>query len=276
MVRRPVTRHLLPALLALLFALPVLLMVAGSLRGRGLPPPQGLEILPASPGLDAYRALPELLPVATYVRNSVLVVAIAVPLTVLVAGLAGYGIRLLRGRAKRIAIVLTLIAMMVPQSAVWTTRFVLFRAAGVIDTLVPLVAPALLGTSPFLILIYAWAMHRIPDEQLEAARLDGASTLRSWRTVVMPQVRAATMAVVVIAFTFHWGNFIDPLLYINSQSNFTAPLGLRLLQQLNPTDWPLMLAGAVAITVPALVVFLYGQRVFLDDPVRHLRGESPS
>ncbi len=245
-------------------------MLSGSLRPRGAPPPQGVEFVPDGATLAAYSDVFALIPLAGYLRNSVIVVAIAVPLTLLVASLAGYAIRLLGPRPKRVAIGLSLVAMMVPVTAVWATRFEVFRVLGVIDTFVPLVATALLGTNPFLVLIYAWAFHRVPDEILDAAALDGAGVVRTWWSVSLPLVRPATLAVAVLAFTFHWSNFIDPLLYLNTASNYTAPLGLRLLQQLNPTDWPLLLAGCVVVTLPVLAVFLAGQRVFLDDPVHAL------
>lgn len=253
------------------FAFPLVAMAAGSLRGRGVPPPRGVELVPTDPTLEAYRLVFELLPVGTYVRNSLIVVALAVPLTVLVASLAGFGIRLLPPTRRRLAVAATIGVLLVPVTAVWATRFELFRLAGVVDTFVPLVALALLATNPFLVLVYAWAFGRVEDDQLEAAALDGAGAWRSWLLVGLPQVRAATLAVVVLAFTFHWANFIDPLLYLNSQSNYTIPLGLRLLQQLNPTDWPLLLAAATLATLPTLVVFGYGQRFFLHDPARDLR-----
>jgi multiple sugar transport system permease protein len=269
---RPVLLRRLPVLLAaLLYAAPLALMVAGSLRGRGVPPPRGIEIVPAEPTLEAYRLLAGLLPLVTYARNSLVVAAIAVPLTVLVASLAGFGIRLLRPRARRLVIAATVAAMLVPVTAVWATRFELFRLVGAVGTFIPLIAPALLATNPFLVLVYAFAFRGLADEQLEAAALDGAGPIRQWWSVALPQARAATLAVVVLAFTFHWANFIDPLLYLNRQSTFTAPLGLRLLQQLNPTDWPLLMAGAVLTTVPAVIVFLAGQRAFLHDPLHTLR-----
>jgi multiple sugar transport system permease protein len=267
---RLLLRRLPVAVAALLYAAPLALMVAGSLRGRGVPPPRGIEIVPAEPGLEAYRLLAGLLPLATYARNSLVVAALAVPLTVLVASLAGFGIRLLRPRARRLVIAATVAAMLVPVTAVWATRFELFRSVGAVGTFLPLIALAFLGTNPFLVLVYAFAFRGLPDEQLEAAALDGAGPLRQWWSVALPQARAATLAVVVLAFTFHWANFIDPLLYLNRQSTFTAPLGLRLLQQLNPTDWPLLMAGAVLTTVPAVLVFLAGQRAFLHDPIHTL------
>lgn len=265
-------RYVPVVVVSLLFAAPLTLMVLGSLRGRGVPPPRGLEIVPAEPSLEAYRVLAGLLPLTTYARNSLLVAAIAVPLTVLVASLAGFAIRLLRPRARRFVIAATVAAMLVPVTAVWATRFELFRLVGAVGTFIPLISLALLATNPFLVLVYAFAFRGVPDEQLEAAALDGAGPLRQWRSIALPQARAATLAVVVLAFTFHWANFIDPLLYLDRQSTFTAPLGLRLLQQLNPTDWPLLMAGAVLTTAPPVLVLLLGQRAFLHDPLRTLEA----
>jgi multiple sugar transport system permease protein len=103
--------------------------------------------------------------------------------------------------------------------------------------------------------------------------MDGAGPVRTWWSVAMPQARAVTLALGVLSFTFHWGNFIDPLLYISSPDRYTAPLGLRLMQQLSPTDWPLLMAGATMLALPSVLVFLAAQRVFLHDPL-HLMDRS--
>lgn len=272
MPRRPISRHVLPALAAGLFLLPLWFMVTGSLRPVG-PPPLGLELLPVDPTLEAYRRLPRLLPIGTYLRNSALVVSMAVPLTVLVASLAGFGIRLLPPRRRRTAVLATVVVLLVPVTAVWATRFEVFRLLGAIDTFVPLVAPALIATSPLYVLLYAWAFGGMTDSQIGAARLEGAGWLAIWWRLALPQVRPATLAVGVLAFAFHWANFIDPLLYLNRQELFTLPLGLQFLRLLNPTDWPLLMAGAVVVTVPAVAAFLLAHRVLMsDDPLAAVRG----
>ena len=272
MSRSPVVRHVPAVVAAAFFLLPLWFMISGSLRPLGIAPPVGFEFLPPDPTVESYRRLPRLIPLWVYLRNSALVAAVAVPLTVLIASWAGFGIRLLRRRGQRIAIVVSLVVLMVPVTAVWATRFEVFRLAGVIDTYLPLIAPALAATTPFYVLIYAWTFGGVSDSQLEAARLEGTSTWRMWRSLAMPQAKTATLAVAVLAFAFHWANFIDALLYLSSQQRFTLPLGMRFLQLLNPTDWPLLMAGCVVMTVPAVAVFLFAQRLFLDDPLRGLRG----
>jgi multiple sugar transport system permease protein len=270
---RLIGRFVVPALFAALFAAPLWFMAVGSLRPVGLPPPRTLEIFPPDPTVAAYTRLPELMPLFRYLANSALVVALAVPLTVVVASLTGFGLRLLASTARRRVTIGLLVVLLVPVTAVWATRFELFRLAGVVDTYIPLLAPALLAGSPFLVLLYAWSFGGVPDTQLEAARLEGARWLAIWRRVALPQVRPATLAVAVLAFTFHWANFIDPLLYLHSGDRYTYALGLQFLRLLNPTDWPLLMAGCVIATAPCVLVFLLAQRILLNDnPLVALRS----
>jgi multiple sugar transport system permease protein len=269
---RTVARHAPALVIAAIFMLPLYAMIIGSLRPLGLPPPTGLELLPRDLTLTNYARLAELVPLWTWLTNSALVVAVAVPVTVLVASWAAFGIRLLNRRARRVAIVTLVALLLVPATALWASRFEVYRTLGVLDTLIPLMAPALAASTPFFVLIYVWVFTGVPDSQLAAGRLEGASAWQLWRRVVMPQCRPATLAVAVLAFGAFWSNFIDPLLYIQNQPAYTLPLGLRLLQLLNPTEWPLMAAATVVATVPAIVVFLLAHRLFLDDPLTSLRS----
>ncbi len=246
------------------WALPLVLILAGSLRGRGVPPPGGLELLPAEPSLASWQAVFDLLPIGLYARNSAIVVLLAVPLTILVASLAGFGIRLLRPRLQRWALGGVVLALLVPGSAVWATRLEVYGAIGLADTLGALIAPALLATTPFYVLVYAWAFTHVSDEVLDAAVIDGAGPWRMWWSIGLPGAKAATAAVGTLAFAHHWGNFLDPLLYVSDPGLTTLPLGLSLLQQLNPTDFPLLLAGAAIVAIPPVLVLAWGQRRFLD------------
>jgi multiple sugar transport system permease protein len=197
--------------------------------------------------------------------NSFIVVAFAVPLTVLTASWAGYAMIRLPRRWAGTLIAVSLIALMVPLTALLVTRFTIFKHLGVLDTFVPLIAPAVMGTSPFYVLLYYWSFKRIPGELFEAARLEGSGPLATWWRVAMPLVRPVTVAVAVLAFVFTWGNFLDPLIYLFDQEKFTVPLGLRALSTLDRTNFPLLLAGSVAATLPVIVAFLYVQRHFLQE-----------
>jgi multiple sugar transport system permease protein len=262
-VRRLNWRHLPALLVCAVFLLPLVYLVTGSLRKAGLPPPRSPELVPSPLAWENYDRAFQLVDIPRYALNSLIVAAFAVPLSVLFASWAGFAMARLPARARTIVIALSLLALMVPVTALLVPRFVIFKQLGLIDTYVPLIAPALVGMSPFYVLIFYWAFTRIPEELYEAARLEGLTPLQTWRRVAMPLVRPVTLAVALLAFVFTWSNFLDPLIYLFEQERFTLPLGLKLLAQLDPQNFPLLLAGAVAATAPVVVAFLIAQRFFL-------------
>jgi multiple sugar transport system permease protein len=191
------------------------------------------------------------------------VVAAAVPLTVLFASWAGFAMTRLSRRATGMLVALTLVTLMVPLTALLVSRFAIFRILRLTDTHVPLIAPSLLGTTPFYVLLFYESFRRLPAELFEACRLEGMGPVATWRRVAMPLVRPVTVA--VLAFVFTWSNILDPLVYLFDERKFTVPLGLRSLATLDRSNYPLFLAGAVAATAPVIGAFLYVQRFFLQE-----------
>ena len=114
-------------------------------------------------------------------------------------------------------------------------------------------------------LIYYWTFRRVSREVFEMARLDGAGPLATWRRVALPLARPSTVAVAVLTFILYWSDFMSPLMYLRSPDRYTLPLGLRQLQQLDPGDWPILMAGALILTVPAVLFFLLVQHLFLGE-----------
>jgi multiple sugar transport system permease protein len=259
---RTIARPLGAAVVVLLFVAPLSFLVTGALREPGVLG-TGFPLVPESLSLASFERAFALVPLGRQLVNSLIVAAIAVPLSVLVASWAGFGMLLLEPRRRRLAIGLSLVLLMVPLAALWLPRFVLFRSLGLVDTWVPLIAPALLGMSPFYVLLFYWSFRRIPRDLLDAGRLEGLGAYGLWRRVAVPLVRPTTFAVAALAFIVTWGNFIDPLLFINDPDLATLPLGLRSLAALGPTSFPVLLAGALVATVPAVAVFAAVQRRFL-------------
>ncbi|HEX8221550.1 MAG TPA: carbohydrate ABC transporter permease [Chloroflexia bacterium] len=250
---------------AVLFLLPLVWMLGASVRQVGLPPPRQLEWIPDPIELSNYVRIFELLPLASYTLNSLEVVAVAVPLTIITASLAGFALAQIAPRPRAWIMGASLIALMVPVTALWLTRFIIYKWIGVLDSLWALILPSFMGTSPLFVLLFHWTFSRIPNELYESARLDGAGAFRVWWQIAMPLSRASIVAVGVLAFVYYWSNFIEPLLYLNRQENYTLPIGLEALQQMQPTNFPLLIAGAVVITVPVIVMFMFAQRFFLQE-----------
>jgi multiple sugar transport system permease protein len=258
-------RHLPAIVIAIAFLLPLYFMVSGSLRRAGLAPPRTPELLPSPLAWGNYERAFELVDLPRYVLNSLLVAAFAVPLTILISSWAALAMTTLSRRRTGAMIGVSLVALMMPLTALLVPRFVIFSRLGLVDTYVPVVLAAVMTTCPFYVLLYYWSFQRLPGDLFEAARLEGLGPLAIWRRVAMPLVRPVTVAVAVLAFVFTWGNFLDPLVFLFDQDKFTVPLGLRALATVDRTNFPLLLAGSVAATMPVVVAFLYVQRYFLQE-----------
>lgn len=269
--RRPFLRTLLRLLTALLFLLPLLWMLAASLHPPGEPLPTTLRLLPQHPTLANYGRIFRLLPLGRYTLNSLLVVALAVPITLVVSSWAGLGMARLSKPAQRRWITLSLAVLMVPGIALWSMRFLLYRELGWYDTVWALIAPAWMGTSPFYVLMFYRAFRRIPGAIFDAAQLEGAGVLQMWRLVALPMARTTAVGVGLLTFVFYWGDFTSPLLYLRSGRHATLPVALQTLQQLSRSDWALMLAAAVWTTLVPVALFLLLQPIFNRSP----KGERP-
>jgi multiple sugar transport system permease protein len=253
------------AAVVVVFVPPLLLLVSGSLHEPGLPPPPTPDLVPDPVSTEGYARALELGGLARATVNSVLVCAVAVPVSVLVASLAGFALTRVSRRVAGAVILASLVALMLPATALLIPRFAMFRALGLTDTLAPLVAPALIGTSPLYPLVYYLAFRALPADLYDACRLEDLSPLRTWWRIALPLVRPVTAAIAALTFVLTWSNFLDPLVYVYDRDRFTLPLALRSLATLDPTNFPVFLAGAVIATLPVLVVFGLAQRYFLQN-----------
>jgi multiple sugar transport system permease protein len=257
------TRTTLRLAVIVLFLAPVLLVLSGSFRRIGLPPPDGLELLPSAPSLDSYSRLGDEIDLGTAFRNSAWVVALAVPIGIVIASTMGYAMSQLSRRPRRWCLGFVLVLLVVPLPMLWIARFVLFLKLGILDTLAPLILPAFAASSPVTVLLAYQAFRRVPEEHWETARVEGASALRAWWSVGLPQVKATTTAIAALVFTVHWGAYLDALLYVRSPGNRTLPLAVAPLRNLDVTETPVALAGALMLALPPLLLLLLAQRRLL-------------
>ncbi len=248
----------------LLFVSPLVLMVLGSFRRPGLPPPDGFAVLPDDPTLRNYADATTTVPLLRQLANSLAVVAVAVPVTVVLASLAGFAIVTAAPSTRRLLVVVSVVAMIVPASALWVPRTVILDQLGLTDRTLTVAAPALMATTPLYVLLFALAMSRLPRSLFEAARVEGLSPWRTWRRVAVPLSWPTAFAVGVLAYVAHWSNVVEPILWLSHEPTWTAALGLRSLAALEPTFYPLMLAAAVIVTAPAAFLFALAQRAFFD------------
>ena len=254
-----VGRYAALAVAAALTLGPVLWTLSTSLRtpseSFNLPP----SFLPINPDFTAYQEVFKQINVGLLVLNSALVTGLIALGQMASATLAGYAFARLDFRGRKAIFSLVLATMMVPVQVTIVPVFMLIRGMGLSDTLLALILPAIptaFGT--FLMRQYFLGL---PNDFAEAAALDGAGPWRIFRSVYAPLAVPGMAIVGILAFNFHWNEFFRPLILTISEQNFTLPLGLVTLQgNLGTGSISVVLAGVILSMLPALVVFIFGQR----------------
>ncbi|ALE07330.1 sugar ABC transporter permease [Arthrobacter sp. ERGS1:01] len=191
--------------------------------------------------------------------NSALVTGIIAVGQMLTSALAGYVFARIDFKGRGVLFSIVLATMMVPVQVTIVPVFMLIRGMGLSDTLLALILPAL--PTAFGTFLMRQFFMGLPGELAEAAAIDGASPLRTFRSVYLPLAWPGLAIVGILAFNFHWNEFFRPLIMTISEQNFTLPLGLVSLQgNMGTGSVATVLAGVVLSMIPALVVFLFGQR----------------
>jgi len=250
-------------LFSLLMLVPFLLVLLGSFKTQGeLTRDPGAWLPESFANLSNYAVLFTEKNFGRYFLNSGVVSVVVVVANVLFASLAGYALAKIPFRGRSLVFSFVVIAMTVPFVAVFVPQFVVLVQMRLVDTLVGIALPCLV--MPIAVFIVRQFAQSIPDELLEAARIDGASELRIFTTIVMPLLGPALATVAILTFLNSWNYFLWPLVVAQSADNYTLPVGLAVASAAaNTTDYGVLLAGSVTILVPVLVLFLFLQRWFI-------------
>ncbi len=252
-------RWLARGVVAALFLLPLVWMTTAAFYRPGQPLPTEWELWPADPSWQNFTRLFQIVPLGRFTLNSLVVAGLAVPITLVTASWAGFALAQLPRPSQQRWVWLSLAILMIPGMALWSTRFLIYEWLGWRDTIWALIAPAWMGSSPFFVLIFYRTFHRLPTDLYDAARLDGAGVLQMWRLVAIPLARPAVLGVGLLTLALYWGDFVSPLLYLQSERWYTLPIALQQLQQMSRSDWPLLMAGAVWTTLIPVGLFLIAQ-----------------
>jgi multiple sugar transport system permease protein len=197
-----------------------------------------------------------------YFGNSVIVAVLVTAGNLIFCSALGYALAKLKFPGKKLLFVLVLGMLMVPGMAVFVPQFVLVSNLNLVNTYAGLVLPFLAG--PFGVFLMRQYLQSLPDELLEAARVDGAGEFRIFWRIVLPLSRPALATLGILTFLSSWNNFLWPLVVATTEDKYTLPVALALYSVgQNRLNFGLALAGAVVVVLPILVVFLFLQRYFL-------------
>lgn len=248
----------------LLFVFPFYWMLRTAFMGMDglfqIPP----AFVPKSFELDNFVEALSSNPFGRYFWNSTVVTVLSIAGVVLSSSLCAYSFSRISwaGRDKVFGFILT--GLMLPFFVVMIPHFLGWKFLHLTDTLVPLIAPAWFGGGVFNIFLLRQFFLTIPRDMDEAAKMDGAGHFRIYWNIIMPISKQSLIVIGMLTFLANWNDYLAPMVFISSEKNYTLMLGLTLFQGTYSAQWHLMMAATAIIVLPSLIVFLVGQRYFVE------------
>lgn len=263
-MKRAVIRPLGLVLCALVFALPLVFMLAVSLQPEG----QGLSASAAELAQRVHfenyaRALERLGDFRRLFLNTLAITVLSIAGQLFTCSLAGYAFARVPFRGRETLFLLVLATLMFPDQVTAIPRFLLFRWLGLVDTWYPLLLPTVLGGAPFFIFLFRQYFLSLPDEWVEAARVDGCGHLRIWWSILLPLSRPMLVTVGIFTFLATWNDFWAPLIYIVSPEKRTLALALAGFNRTYNTAVEHMMAASAVVLFPCVAVYFIAQRLFM-------------
>jgi multiple sugar transport system permease protein len=248
-----------------LVAGPFVWMLLGSVKPEGelrrVPP----TWLPETGTLENYRELFSRLNFPQYFFNSLLVAVLVTAGNLVVCSMLGYALAKMDFPGKRLLFGLVLGVLMVPGMVLFVPQFVLVSNLNLVNTYAGLILPSLAVAGPFGVFLMRQYISGLPDELIDAARVDGAGEFRIFAQIIAPLTKPALATLGILTFLGSWNNFLWPLVVAQTEDKYTLPVALALYSVgQNRTDYGLLMAGAVVVVIPVLLVFIVLQRHFVE------------
>lgn len=263
--RPRISVYLLLVLGLILVAGPFVWMLLGSVKPEGelrrVPP----TWLPETVTLENYRELFSRLNFPQFFVNSLIVAVLVTAGNLIVCSMLGYALAKMDFPGKRLLFGLVLGVLMVPGMVLFVPQFVLVSNLNLVNTYAGLILPSLAVAGPFGVFLMRQYISGLPDELIDAARVDGAGEFRIFAQIIAPLTKPALATLGILTFLGSWNNFLWPLVVAQTEDKYTLPVALALYSVgQNRTDYGLLMAGAFVVVIPILVVFILLQRHFVE------------
>jgi putative chitobiose transport system permease protein len=264
--------YALLGLASLITVLPFLWLLTTALKGPSdavfsLPP----QFLPREPTLNNFVKVWNQLPIWRFFLNSLFVAALTVTLNVLVSALAAYPLAKMRFAGREAVFYALLATLIVPAELTYIPGYLLaVQTFKYYDTLWALIFPNIF--SAFNIFLLRQAFKSVPNDLIDAARIDGASELGIWWRVLLPTIRPSLATAAVFTAVTSWNALLWPSLMLRNRTLYTLPVGLTALKGMFTADFRLIAAGAIMVIIPILIAFLFAQRYFVNGLTGAVKG----
>lgn len=197
-----------------------------------------------------------------YLKNSLIITSWAIVGSVFSASFVAYAFARLKAPGSGVLFVVLLSTMMIPGEITMIPQFILFRKLGWVNTFYPLIVPSFFAGAFNVFLIRQFVM-AIPRSLDEAAKIDGMGHLGIYSKIILPMTYPILAAIAIFSFSWNWGNFMGPLIYINDSAKMPLALGVQLISTVSGGQmppWNIVMVASLFLTIPMILIYLVGQR----------------
>lgn len=262
--KQPVKRALLYILLIVLTIItltPLIWMLSSSLKLDNEVFSVPIQWIPKNPQWSNYTKVWEKIPLLTFTFNSVKLTVIITIIQVITSSFAAYGFAKCKFKGRNILFMLYVATMAIPWQVYMLPQYSLMNKLHLVDTHIGYIL--MQSFNAFGVFLMRQAFISIPDELLEAARIDGLSEYGIFRKIVLPLSKASATTLVIFTFVTIWNDYMGPMIYFNTESNKTIQLGIKMFIGQYSTEYGLVMAVSVLALIPVLIIFLIGQKQFV-------------
>lgn len=254
-------------LLSIVFIIPFIYMVSIALASDYTANTASFTIFPHEFRFDNFVRILKEGQVPGWVKNSLILTFFNTSFTLVSSSLVAYGFARFRAKGKTLLFMLMLSTMMIPTQVTLIPQFVFFRKIGWMNTMLPLIIPAMFG-SPFYIFLLRQFIMRIPASLDEAAMIDGLSYFGIYRKIIIPLIKPALSAVAIFSIMGNWNWFFEPMIYLNDPAKYPLAIGVQVLSKTGHTGqlplWNLMMSASMILVLPMILIYFFGQKYMFE------------
>ena len=247
-------------LVAVIALVPFVWMISTSFKSRGALMSIPIEWIPTEPTLDAYVTVFERFPFLRTIGNSLFIAVCYTLLTLVSASMAAFAFTKIRFRGSGLLLGVYLATMMIPTQVTMIPLFVVMNQIGLINHYGSVILPAIFR--PFAVFLLVQQMRTIPGDYMDAARIDGASTFRIYRQVMLPLCAPALATLAITNFMDSWNDYLWPLLMLTDKAKMTLPIALSTLNGQYDTEYNVLMAGSLISMIPIILIYIAAQKYF--------------
>ena len=252
--------YVVSIVLAVIALIPFLWMISTSLKSRGALMSIPIEWIPAEPTLDGYAKVFSRFPFLRTIGNSLLISVAYTLITLISASMAAFAFAKLRFRGSGAILSVYIATMMIPTQVTMIPLFVVMNRLGLIDSYASVILPSMF--KPFAVFLLVQQMKTIPNDYIDAARIDGAGLFQTYRKVALPLCIPTLATLAVTTFMESWNDYLWPLLMLTDRNKMTLPIALSTLNGQYSTEYNVLMAGSLISMIPIIIIFIAAQKQF--------------